>query len=139
MVADENRALVERFYADLDAGRLDAIERTFAPDCVLHYPNNELNGPQGYRDNVAPFLTGLPDFRHIIEDSIADGDKLVVRFTIPATHTGDFLGVAPTGKKVVLTAIAIFRIENGVIAEAWIEMDALGLMQQLGAMASSSV
>jgi predicted ester cyclase len=134
MGAEENKALVERFYTQLDAGVLEEIERALDPGCVLHYPNNiELHGPQGYRDNLAPFLTGLPDFKHIIEDIVTVGDKVVVRFTIPATHKGDFLGIAPTGKKVSFTAIAIFRIHEARIAEAWVEFDALGLLQQLGA------
>jgi len=134
MGAEENKALVLHFYEQLDAGNLDAVGEAFSPTCVVHYPGNvELHGPQGYKDNLSPFLTGLPDFEHIIEDIIAVGDKVVARFRISATHKGEFFRIAPTGKKVTFTAIGIFCIHEGKMDEAWVEFDALGLMRQLGA------
>jgi predicted ester cyclase len=134
MGTKENKALIRNFYERFDAGDLDATDEAFSASCALHYPGGvELVGPKGYKDNSAPFLSGLPDFEHIFEDMIAVDDKVVVRFTISATHTGDFAGIAPTGKKVSFTAIGIFQIRDEKIHEVWVEMDALGLMQQLGA------
>jgi predicted ester cyclase len=71
-----------------------------------------------------------------IEDMVAESDKVVVRFTYRGTHTGELMGVAPTGKKVSQAGINIFRIAGGKVAEAWAVHDTFGLMQQLGAIPS---
>jgi steroid delta-isomerase-like uncharacterized protein len=79
------------------------------------------------------FWTALPDMRYTVEDLIAEGDKVVVRFTFRATHRGEFLGVPATGKVVTVTGISISRLAGGKVVEEWAEEDHLGLLQQLGA------
>ena len=134
---EQSKAIVRHFYEQLDAGNLEVIGEVLGPKCVLHYPGNvELVGPQGYRDNLAPFLIGLPDFQHVIEDMVAVDEKVVARFKILATHDGEFFGNAPTGEKVTFTAIGIFRVNEEKIDEAWVEFDALGLMQQVSTSSS---
>ena len=134
MENEENEALVRHFYKELDAGNLDAVDEAFDAACVMHYPGNvTLHSPEGYKSNMDPFLTGLPDFEHVVDDIFSVGDKVVVRFTITATHTGEFAGLTPTGKKISFTVMAVFRIDEDKIAEMWVEYDALSLMQQLGA------
>jgi predicted ester cyclase len=136
-VDEQSKAIVRHFYEQLDAGNLEVIGEVLGTTCVLHYPGNvELVGPQGYRDNLAPFLIGLPDFQHVIEDMVAVDEKVVARFKILATHEGEFFGNAPTGEKVTFTAIGIFRVNEEKIYEAWIEFDALGLMQQVSTSSS---
>jgi predicted ester cyclase len=78
------------------------------------------------------FLTAFPDLHFTVEDMIAEGDKVVARITMSGTQQGAFMGIPPTGKHVAFTAIDINRIAGGKSVEHWWEMDALGLMQQLG-------
>jgi predicted ester cyclase len=77
--------------------------------------------------------TAFPDMHVVVEDQIAEGDKVVSRLTIRGTLQGDFLGIPPTGKQVSVTGIGIDRIENDKFVESWGNFDALGLMQELGA------
>jgi len=74
----------------------------------------------------------FPDVRLTIEDMVAEGDKVAVRWAWSGTHRGEYMGIAPTGKEVTYTGITIHRITGGKIVESWDEVDNLGLMQQLG-------
>ena len=76
---------------------------------------------------------GFPDYRITIEDLIAEGDKVAKRWTFRGTHTGEFLGIAPTGKKVMMRAVTIYCFADGKVTDIWWNYDAFGLMQQLGA------
>ena len=81
--------------------------------------------------------SGFPDFQATMEDLLAEGDKVALRFTFRGTHQGEFLGIAPTGKQVTMVGIDIFRIADGRIVELWgQEEDVLGMMQQIGAIPS---
>ncbi len=87
---------------------------------------------QGLKQFVTVVTAVFPDWHPTIEDMIAEGDKVVVRFTGSGTHKGEFMGIPPTGKQVTITAIAIQRIAGGKIVENWLQADMLGMMQQLG-------
>jgi steroid delta-isomerase-like uncharacterized protein len=91
-------------------------------------PNRE-----GAKQFFAVALTAFPDLRAVIEDEIAEGDKVVVRSTWSGTHQGEFQGIPATGKRVTFQVIDIVRFQNGKIIEHWGQTDALGLLQQLGA------
>lgn len=78
------------------------------------------------------FLAGFPDLRVVIEDEIAEGDRVVTRGQMQGTHQGDFLGIPATGKRIDIAYIDIWRLENGKAVENWVQMDMLGMMQQLG-------
>jgi predicted ester cyclase len=78
------------------------------------------------------------DISITVEDQIAEGDKVVSRWTIRGTHKGEYMGIAPTGKQVTITGISIYRIEKGKIVEDWANSDMLGMLQQLGAIPSLS-
>ncbi len=78
-------------------------------------------------------LEAFPDSQLPVEDQIAEGDKVVTRWTCRATHTGEFQGMPPTGKYTTMTGTTIFRIANGKLVEGWTNADMLGLLQQLGA------
>jgi predicted ester cyclase len=123
MSAEENKALVRREQEELwnHTGYLDAAEELFVPDQA-----------EAAKQEAADFRRGFPDVISTIEDLRAEGDKVVARWRSQATHQGDYLGIAPTGKEVEFTGISFYRIEAGRIAESWNEEDELGLMRQIG-------
>jgi len=89
-------------------------------------------GPESYQRQVERFLTGLPDLRFDVEETISEGEKLVVSWTITGTHRGEFLGVPPTNRRVVFSGITINQIRNGKIIESTVIWDGLGLLEQFG-------
>jgi predicted ester cyclase len=90
-------------------------------------------GPEGFKAARRRRNAAFPDWHVSVEDLIAEGDKVVVRAKGCGTHVGEFNGIAPTGKRVWVTWIAIYRVTNGKLAEHWQNIDDLGLMKQLGA------
>jgi steroid delta-isomerase-like uncharacterized protein len=117
------------------------IDEIFAPDFVDHDPDEadpsgKIIGTQGARADVIGFTTGFPDLRVTPDQLLTEGDRVVGRFTVTGTHTGEFMGIPPTGKGVSVTAIQVFRIANGKIQEAWLQIDRLGMLQQLGVIPS---
>lgn len=132
---DRNKALLRRFYEELwSQGDLETISELVADDFVDHYP---LPGAPPGREGVAALIntwrTAFPDMRETCEDLIAEGDKVVGRFTIRGTHSGGFMGVPPTGQCVTMSGIDIVRVAGGKIAEFWYGEHLVELMQQLGA------
>jgi predicted ester cyclase len=87
---------------------------------------------EGLKQAFDRFLAAQPDGYHVIEDVVAEGDKVMTRLSAYGTQTGELFGIPPTGKQISMTGIAIHRISNGKIVEHWSELDNLGLMQQLG-------
>ena len=114
--------------------RLEFIEKVIAPTHALGDPTvlGGGVGPAAYRRQVERFVTGLPDLKFNIDDTISEKDKLVVAWTITGTHKGDFLGVPPTNKKVSFSGITINQIANGKIIESTVIWDGLGLLEQFG-------
>ncbi|MCS6926799.1 MAG: ester cyclase [Candidatus Binatia bacterium] len=132
----ENKAVFRRYFEEvLNAGNLDLVDDLIARSYVSHYPTGYDfgGGPEGVKQIVSAVRTGFPDVHFTVEDVIAEGDRVVGRWTFRGTHQGDFMGIPPTGRKVSVMGIAIYRIARGKIAEAWVAWDAMGLMQQLGA------
>jgi predicted ester cyclase len=130
-----NKAIVRRYFQEiLDGGNLDLVDEIFDPQYVLHDPSSpqEVRGLEGTKRYVGMFRSAFPDIAHNIEDQFAEGDKVVTRLRAHATHTGDLMGITPTGKGVTIEGISIWRIADGKIEECWFNYDALGLMRQLG-------
>jgi predicted ester cyclase len=123
MSAEENKDLVRREQEELwnHTGDLDAAEKLFAAEQA-----------EAAKQEAADFRRGFPDVISIIEDLIAEEDKVVARWWSRATHRGDYMGIPPTGKEVEFTGISVYRIEGGKIAESWTIEDELGLMRQIG-------
>ena len=115
-------------------GDLDAVDRFIAAEYVEHDPSieEELNGPDAYRQNVETFRSAFPDLKVTIEDSVVEGDRIAMRQSFRGTHEAEFMEIEPTGNEVVSTSLLICRIEGGKIAETWVETDMLGLLAQLG-------
>jgi predicted ester cyclase len=132
--AESNRNLIRQVLNLIDERKLDEAFELYALDYVYHGPDGEiLEGRDGIRGLWEVFLVGFPDLHSTVEDIVTEGDKLVLRWRLEGTHSGEFMGVAPSGAKVNLRITEIFRIANGQLVEAWDQYDALGLMQQIGA------
>ena len=135
MSTEENKALYRRWFEEVvSGGNLELADQLLAPDYVLHFPG--VPGPvdsEGHKQLVMMFRNAFPDWHESVDDVIAEGDRVVIRVTGRGTHESEFQGIPATGEQVSATGIGIGRIEGGRIAESWAAYDALGLMQQLGA------
>ena len=135
MQPEENKAITRRFLEEIFAGgNLELVNEIFAPNFVLHDPSvpQQVRGPEGIRQYIAMYRAAYPDTHFTIEDQIAEGDKVVTRWTGQGTHQGELMGVPPTGRRVTVAGIEVDRIAGGKIEETWVSYDALGMMQQLG-------
>jgi steroid delta-isomerase-like uncharacterized protein len=133
--AEENKLIVRRWYEEA-VNRLDTtlIDQFCHPDIVSHEPSGDRRGiEEGPKAAFELFKGGLPDLHITIEDMLAEGDRVAVRWTATGTHTGPFLGIAPTQKRMNLPAMYIYRLSEGKIAEAWLIRDELGMLKQLNA------
>lgn len=135
---DLNKDIVLRFMRLMDGSPrdLDVLDEVLAPDLRLQLGTAHLDRDQT-KDLIRTFYAAFPDYTHTPEEVLAVGDRVVLRTTNRATHSGDFQGIAPTGRRISFGQIAIYRIADGKIAEVWEEADLLGLMQQLGATAGA--
>jgi len=126
MSIEENKAVVRREQEELwnHTGDLEAAEELFAAGQA-----------EAAKQEAANFRRGFPDVTSIIENLIAEGDKVVARWRSRATHQGDYMGIAPSGKAVEFTGISFYRIEGNKIAQSWNIEDQFGLMRQIGAIA----
>jgi len=134
-VTAANKALVRRLIEEtFNRDNLDVTDEVIAPSFVRYKANVPgREGPEGYKQLVKVFRTAFPDLRVTIEDMIAEGDKVAIRQTYRGTHKGDLMGNPPTDRPVTFTGMCLYRIADGKLAEEWIEYDALGMMQQIGA------
>ena len=136
-MTEANKALIRRYREIYNNSEMDKLEEVLAPDFVPHaaMPGMPWNGLESARQIHMMTKSIFPDLHVETNDLIAEGDKVVERWTQTCTHTGApfFVGNVPaSGKAVRTTGISIYRIENGKIAEHWAEMDFLGVLQQVG-------
>ena len=135
-MSEENKAVVRREMEELfnHTGSLDAVEEIIAADYVGYEPTSgETRGIEGARQFATTYREAFPDLENTIEDMVAEGDKVVVRFRARGTHQGETAVFGPpTGKQMDITGITIKRVSDGKIVESWTNFDALGMMQQLG-------
>ncbi len=132
----DNKALVRRLYEEVWINRkLEVINELISPSHALQGPNifGSSVGPEAYKRQVSSFLKAYPDLHWTIEDTIAEKDKVVACWTLSGTHKGDFMGVPATNRKVCVGGITIHHIAGGRIMDSHSNWDALGMMQQLGA------
>jgi steroid delta-isomerase-like uncharacterized protein len=139
-MSEENKVLTRRSWVIVSEGDLDTLEdalaEVYAEDIVVHEPDEDVRGVEGLKQFVTMIRSAIPDLHITLEDDIAEGDKVVSRWSAQGTHQGELMGIAPTGNQVIITGITIHRIEEGKIVEEWENWDALGLMQQIGAIPS---
>ncbi len=137
MSTEENKAIFRRLMEEVfTQGNLDEIDELISPDWVNIDPSlpEELHGRDGARQLITMWRAGFSDFELTIDDMIAEGDKVAARFTFSGTHSGEFVGIPATGKHVRGTGTGIFQFADGLDVEHWVNFDALGIMQQLGAL-----
>jgi len=141
MTLDENKALAQRFYDDLfNRAQLALADALVTADFVDHAgPPGAPDGPDGLRQAFARLRDAFPDNRHVIEDLIADEDRVAVRVTLRGTHAGPFRGIAPTGRRIAQAQIHILRVVAGKVVERWAAQDDLGVVRQLGQGAEDGV
>jgi len=129
----ENKNIVRRYQDIYNSNNLDELGEVVSEDLLT--PRIMAGIPSGIEGAKAAhqiMLTGFPDYQTVIDDLVAEGDKVVARITMSGTHTGNFMGIPATGKHVEFTGIYIARIANGKIAEHWGEEDGVSLLVQLG-------
>lgn len=131
----ENKSVVLRSEKELwSSGNLAAADELYSNDFVCHFIiGPEWRGVEGIKNEVRQHRISFPDWNERVDDIVAEGDKVVIRFTSTGTQRGEFAGIAPTGKKVSIQEVAIFRLANGKIVEQWGVPDLHGLLNQLNA------
>jgi C-1 hydroxylase len=129
MSLEENKALVRKWIDVYNTHNLELFDEFIAPEYVDH--TNKVD-KEGLRQLFTMGFTGFPDWHKTIKDIIAEGDKVWIRLSYAETHTGEFMGVAPTSKKVTMTGVDIYRIENGKLIEYWQVSDQMNFNIQLG-------
>lgn len=133
-MSEEHKTILRRWIEVWSEGNVDAVDEFVTDTYVRHDPNApEVRGPEAEKQLMAMYLSALPDLRFAIEDIVAEGDKAVLRWTCHGTHKGELLGIPPTDKQVAFSGTDTFRLAEGKIDEQWVNMDALGMMRQLGA------
>ena len=133
----QNKAIVRRNYETADKNDLTTFSEQLAPDVAVHMPGMPapLNR-EALIQMMNVMFSGLTQRQHVFEDQIAEGDKVVTRLTLHAVHTGEFQGMPATGKQIEVQQMAIHRIRNSKIVEAWVSSDDIGMIKQLGLMPS---
>jgi predicted ester cyclase len=135
MSVDENKALIRRLYDDVFARwNLAVVDELIGHEFIGHeMPPETPRGPVGFKQFYGRLRSAFPDLRYGVDDVIAEGDKVVVRWTWKCTHKGEFMGIAPTGRQATVTGMAIYRVAEGKCVERWVELGLLNLLRQLGA------
>jgi steroid delta-isomerase-like uncharacterized protein len=138
-MSEENKALSRRFFEAVSRGDIDWLEEVISPDYVNHDPvfPADTHGIEGVKETMQGYLDAFPDINMKVEDQIAEGDKVFTRWVAEGTHEGELFGVPPSGKRVHVEGMTIDRIEDGKFVETWDNWDALGMMQQMGAIPAS--
>lgn len=135
---EENKALIRRWFEEVwNKGRADAIREMLAEDGVVHGLSEDaakpLRGPQDFLPFHTQFREAFPNIEVMVEDTIAESDRVVARCSVRGKHSGDSLGFKATGTQVEFDGIAIVRVKNGKIVEAWNNFDFMKMYRQLGA------
>jgi steroid delta-isomerase-like uncharacterized protein len=138
-VQEDNKALVRRWFDEVvsngNLDTLDAICAACAPSfVVIKGTIGEPQGIPGLRDLIMNFRRAYPDLQAVIEDQIAEGDKVVTRLTMKGTHRGEIMGIPATNRPFSISGTSIWEVKNGLLIQEHVNWDALGMLQQLGVM-----
>jgi steroid delta-isomerase-like uncharacterized protein len=135
MSEDANKALVSRIATDMwNRGDLDVASEVMVANARYHGPHmpNGMGDRENWRQAIAMYRSAFPDSHVTFDELIGTGDTVIGRWSATATHTGQLPGVAPTGKRIAIGGITIYRLSDGKIVEAWEQLDMLGMWRQLG-------
>jgi len=135
LTPEGNKVFLKRFVEEtINKQNLDAINELVAENFVEQMPfPGQGPGRDGLKYAIGTFLSAFPDIQWVVDEQVAEGEKVVSRFTWTGTHRGGFLGIPPTGKPVKVWGVVIDVVRDGQLSESRIIMDTLGLLQQLGA------
>ncbi len=135
-MSEENKALAHRFHLDIfQRGNFVVVDHLISPNFVWHAPGTPpewTQGPKGVRRAAAVVRAAYPDLDFTHEDTLAEEDRVMIRWIMRGTHNGPLMGIPATGKPVTVAGIDVFRIAGGQIVELWQHFDQLGMLQQLG-------
>ena len=134
MSLEENKTTVCRFYDEVfNKGNLDVVDDIFSPDYVIgDLPSGKSPSREGIKQTALMYRNAFPDLHFTIHDTIAEEDKVAIRFVATGTHKGLFSSIKPTNKQVEIKCISMYRFKDGKIVEGWARRDDLGTFQQLG-------
>ena len=139
MTKQDNLAVQQKFGSAVNTGELELLRDVIAPDVVDHDPAPDQGpGPEGYIRLFAALRASFPDLAVSVDELVMDDDKIAIAYTITGTQKGEFLGAAPTGRKIRARGVQIARFRNGKMVERWGSSDQLGILQQIGARAVSA-
>jgi len=132
-IAAANKELVRRFYKEVYVDwKMELVDEVVSPRFTSHdWPEGDPTGPQGFRNYYSAIRSALPDARYAVDDMVAEGDRVVVRWRLLGTHMGDFRGIEPTGRPIVLKGIAIYRVQGGKLMERWVVSDLHGVLEEI--------
>ena len=136
--ATDNVAKSKRLLEAFSSGNVAVADELVDPQTLTHDPAlpaamQSLRGPETFKRTVSMYRTGFPDLQMVVDDVMADSDKVVLRWHAEGTHRGELQGLAPTGKRASATGITINQWRDGKVVEVWTQWDNLGLARQLGA------
>jgi predicted ester cyclase len=139
---EANKTLVRTLIEEsLNKGNLGLADAHFTPDYEVHIPGRTdlPRGPGAFKRVIGMWRSAFPDFHMTIETLIAEGDQVANRFTTRGTHTGPLMGLAPTGRPIVVYGMEFHRLADGKVAESWICDDIPSILQQLGVLPRPSL
>jgi steroid delta-isomerase-like uncharacterized protein len=133
MSKESNINTQKKFGEAINTGNLEALHDLVAPHCVDHDPApGQAPGPQGYIDFFSMMRSAFSDFNVEVEQLVADEENVAFAYTVTGTHTGDFMGIAPTGESVKFRGLQISKFKDGKMVERWGSSDELSILKQLG-------
>ena len=139
MTSEANKLTMQKFVEFINTASEALADELISTEAIFHVPGRPepMQGPAGYLAIIGMMREGFPDIQWTLEEMVAESDKVAARFTMRGTHQGPFFGVAPTGKKITVQAINLYRLSNGKFVEERGQPDMLGLLQQIGAAPSN--
>ena len=134
-----NEALLRRFYREVYTDwNMAMVDEVISPRFTSHDWPADATGPQAFRNYYAALKAAVPDACYEVDDIIGEGDRVVVRWRMLGTHTGDFRGIAPSGRAITLRGVAIYRVESGTLVERWVVSDLYGALGEARASVPST-
>jgi predicted ester cyclase len=139
MSIEENKAVVRRFFEELlSTNNFSVADELLSPNFRFYFAGSPVAMDlEGYMEFLVARRAAFPDRCFVVEDMIAEGDKVSARFTMRGTHWGELRGIAPSGREVTMTGIDMIRLSEGKMVEDRVEVNQLGMLQQLGVLVSS--
>jgi len=136
VTAEANKLVMSRFVEFINTASEMLAEELISPDAIFYVPERAepMRGPAGYLSIIQMMRGGFPDIQWNLEEMVAEGNKVAARFTMRGTHRGTFFGVPPSGNKISVQAMNLYRLSHGQFVEERGQPDMLALLQQIGAL-----